>query len=63
MKRSIVICEYISTGINYIDDARARGYEPVLVEGTYIGTEEELALRIELPLNDMVSVLVASVEN
>ena len=43
MKKSIVICEYISTGINYIDDARARGYEPVLVEGNYVGTEEEIA--------------------
>lgn len=43
MKRSIVICEYISTGINYIDDVRARGYEPVLVEGTYVGTPEEQA--------------------
>lgn len=43
MKRSIVICEYISTGINYIDDARSRGYEPVLVEGSYVGTPEEQA--------------------
>ncbi len=40
MSKSIVICEYISTGINYVDDARARGYEPVLVEGTYIGAPE-----------------------
>lgn len=40
MGKSIVICEYISTGINYVDDARARGYVPVLVEGTYIGAPE-----------------------
>jgi biotin carboxylase len=43
MKRNIVICEYISTGINYVDDCRARGYEPVLVEGNYVGTEEDQA--------------------
>ena len=42
-KRTIVVCEYISTGINFVDDIRARGYEPVLVEGNYIGTEEETA--------------------
>ncbi len=42
-KRSIVVCEYISTGINYVDDIRARGYEPVLLEGNYVGTEEETA--------------------
>ena len=42
-KRKIVICEYISTGINYVDDVRARGYEPVLLEGTYVGTDEETA--------------------
>ena len=43
MKRTIVICEYISTGFNYIDDVRARGYEPVLVEGTYVGPAEDQA--------------------
>ncbi len=42
-KRTIVVCEYISTGINYVDDIRARGYEPVLLEGNYVGTEEETA--------------------
>ena len=41
MKRNIVICEYISTGVNYIDDVRARGYEPVLLEGHYIKNQEE----------------------
>lgn len=41
MKRNIIICEYISTGINYIDDVRARGYEPVLPEGHYIKAKEE----------------------
>ena len=44
MKRTIVICEYISTGFNYIEDVHARGYEPVLVEGVYIGTDEEQAM-------------------
>ncbi len=42
-KRSVIICEYISTGINYIDDARTRGYEPVLVEGNYIGSPADVA--------------------
>lgn len=39
MKRNIVICEYISTGFNYIDDTLARGYEPVLLESQIAGTE------------------------
>ena len=43
MKQSIIICEYISTGLNYVDDAYARGYEPVLVEGTYIGSPDDIA--------------------
>ena len=42
MKRNIVICEYVSTGINYIDDVLSRGYEPVLLEGHYVGTGEEI---------------------
>lgn len=41
MKRKIVIAEYISTGINYIEDVLSRGYEPVLLEGSYIGREED----------------------
>ena len=44
MKRTIVICEYISTGMNYIEDVVARGYEPVLLEGHYVGTDEEIAV-------------------
>ena len=44
-KRTIVVCEYISTGINFVDDIRARGYEPVLLEGNYVGTEEESAFQ------------------
>ena len=43
MKRTIVICEYISTGFNYIEDVLARSYEPVLLEGHYVGTGEEIA--------------------
>ena len=42
-KKSIIICEYISTGINYVDDALERGYIPVLVEGRYEGSPEETA--------------------
>ncbi|MBO5513870.1 MAG: hypothetical protein J5961_04695, partial [Mogibacterium sp.] len=46
-KKSIIICEYISTGINYVDDAFARGYIPVLVEGHYVGTPEVVAPFVE----------------
>ena len=42
MKGRIVICEYISTGFNYIEDILARDYEPVLLEGHYVGTDEEI---------------------
>ena len=52
MKRNIVICEYVSTGINYIDDVLSRGYEPVLLEGHYVGTGEE----IEYIKEDKVSI-------
>ena len=41
-RKTIVICEYISTGINYAEDARARGYTPVLVEGRYVGSPEDV---------------------
>ena len=41
-RKSIVICEYFSTGINYIDDALSRGYTPVLVEGQYVGSPEDV---------------------
>ena len=40
-RKSIIICEYISTGINYVDDALARGYTPVLVEGEYVAAAPE----------------------
>ncbi|MBQ4431238.1 MAG: hypothetical protein IJP89_10265 [Synergistaceae bacterium] len=42
MKQKIVIAEYISTGINFIDDVASRGYEPVLLEGTYPETGPEV---------------------
>ena len=44
MKQNIIICEYISTGVNYIYDVLARGYEPVLLEAAIVGTDEEQAL-------------------
>jgi biotin carboxylase len=44
MKRNIIICEYISTGVNYIDDVKARGYEPILLDGCYPASSEELKL-------------------
>ena len=48
MSRNIIICEYISTGINYIEDVRARGYNPILLDGTYVGTPEEVRLWREI---------------
>ena len=47
-KERIAICEYISTGANYVDDAISRGYEPVLVEAPYVGSEEDL-----MPIREM----------
>ena len=44
MRRNIVICEYISTGVNYIEDIKARGYNPILLDGTYIASPEEIQL-------------------
>ena len=41
MDKHIIIVEILSTGINYVDDALARGYQPVVVEATYPGTAEE----------------------
>ena len=41
MKKRIVICEYVSTGLNLIDDVLARGYEPVLLEGSYDALNED----------------------
>ena len=43
MDKHIVIVEIISTGINYVGDALARGYKPVVLEVDYPGTEEERA--------------------
>ena len=42
MEKSIIICEYISTGIKYVDDAKERGYVPVLVEGKYVGSPDDV---------------------
>ena len=44
MKRKIVIVHCASTGFNYVDDIRSRGYEPVIVKVAYAGTEEDKAL-------------------
>ena len=42
-KRTIVIVEIVSTGFNYVEDALMRGYQPVVVECTFPGTEEDRA--------------------
>lgn len=47
MKKHIVIVEILSTGFNYVEDALARGYQPVVVEALYPGTEEDCALLLE----------------
>lgn len=44
MKKHIVIVEILSTGFNYVEDALARGYQPVVVEALYPGTEEDRAI-------------------
>ena len=41
MKDKILICNFASTGVNYLDDIRSRNYEPVILDVTYPGTEEE----------------------
>ena len=62
-RRSIVICEYFSTGVNYIDDALSRGYTPVLVEGQYVGSPEdverlrEIRNRINRRMKDKVRII------
>ena len=43
MKKYIVIVEIVSTGFNYVEDVIARGYQPVVVEALYPGTEEDRA--------------------
>ena len=47
MKKHIVIVEIISTGFNYVEDVIARGYQPVVVEALYPGTEEDRAQFLE----------------
>ena len=47
MDKHIIIVEILSTGINFVWDALARGYQPVVVEATYPGTEEDRALFAE----------------
>ena len=44
MDKHIVIVEIISTGFNYVEDALVRGYQPVVVEAMYPGTEEDRAI-------------------
>lgn len=44
MKKHIVIVEILSTGFNYVEDVLARGYQPVVVEAMYPGTEEDRAI-------------------
>ena len=41
MKKNIIIVEILSTGINYVDDALARGYQPVVLEALYPGTKKK----------------------
>lgn len=43
MKKRIVICEYISTGYNYVYDVLSRGYEPVLLNCSYVAEEADAA--------------------
>lgn len=47
MKKHIVIVEIVSTGFNYVEDVIARGYQPVVVEALYPGTEEDRAQFLE----------------
>ena len=48
MDKHIVIVEILSTGFNYVEDALARGYQPVVVEAHYPGTEEDRAQFVEM---------------
>lgn len=45
MKKCIVIVGITSTGFNYVDDVKARGYQPVVLESEYVfpGTDEDRA--------------------
>jgi len=42
MKKKIVIAEYVSTGENFVYDVLSRGYEPILLDCTYIASDEDL---------------------
>lgn len=52
MAEKIVVVHCASTGMNYIDDIRGRGYEPVIVKVDYAGTEEDKALTATQDLAD-----------
>ena len=41
MKNKIVVVEATSTAFNYLEDIRALGYEPVILEACRIRTPEE----------------------
>ena len=43
MKKKIVICEYVSTGFNLVYDVLSRGYEPVLLDCSYVAEEADAA--------------------
>lgn len=43
MKKKIVICEYVSTGVNLVYDVLSRGYEPVLLDCSYVAEEADAA--------------------
>lgn len=43
MKKRIVIAEYVSTGYNMVYDVLSRGYEPVLLDCSYVAEEADAA--------------------
>ncbi len=47
MKKNIVVVAYFSTGTNFIDDIRNRGYNPVIVDVFPVGTEESIRPFVE----------------
>ena len=47
MKQHLVIVEILSTGFNYVEDALARGYQPVVLEVIYPLAEEDRANLVE----------------
>ena len=42
MKKNIVIVSCASTGLNYIDDIKYRGYNPVIVDAEPVGNDESI---------------------